>query len=65
MLAFGDDVDTNMQQGQFSAGWLKFTVHMHLPNGEDALSIVSLDLFEFFNHRIDALVLVVVVNKNG
>ena len=57
MFTFGDGVEPNLQEGQCTAGWLEFPAHPHFLNVEDVLDVVRLDLFDCFNHRIDALVL--------
>ena len=57
LFAFGDGVETNIQEGHCNSGWFKLTVYMHFLDAEAALGIVSLDLFDRFDRRLDSLVL--------
>ena len=57
VFAFGYGVETNLQEGQYIAGWLKFPVNPHFLDAEAMLGIVSLGFFDSFDHRLGALVL--------
>ena len=58
MISLVNSVESNLQEGQLSLGYIKFPVHPHLLDVEAALSIVYIYLFDRFNHRFDVLVLV-------
>ena len=57
VLDLGNGVETNLYEVQFSVGWFKLLVHMHILDAEAVIVAVHLNLFERFNHRLGAMVL--------
>ena len=57
VFAFGDGFEPNLQGGQCTMVWFKFPAYTYFLDVEAAIGVVSLDLFDHFDHRLDGLVL--------